>query len=461
VRASEIIVFILIIGGAFWILNLSKAIDVGIYTFLGACKKFERWRLIRFLGVNNIIIVFIMLLFSFFGAVFGMSEETIAFIIIFVPLAISMGYDSITGVAMCFIAAGIGFAGCLFNPFTLGIAQGIAKLEPYSGIEYRFIIWMVMNVVGIGYILWYANRVKKNPKRSIVYENDAYWREKGTTDIASIETKAGKSAWYTFGFISICFLIASIYIPSTVMELASFKLKLPMIPVISGLFILTGFLTIRKSGQIFILNLLFFTILMLIYGVMKEDKWDIMQIATLFFTLGLAAAFAMGIGSNKLAKEFINGAKDILSAALVVGLAAGIIVILYDGKVIDTILYSMSDSMKGSTKIGSLSAMYGIVSFFNMIITSGTAKASLLMPILSEFSDLINVSRQATVTAFHIGDGITNLITPTSGVLIGVLEVARIPFGKWVRWAWPYILIMVLIGWLLLIPTVTMNINGF
>ncbi len=186
-----------------------------------------------------------------------------------------------------------------------------------------------------------------------------------------------------------------------------------------------------------------------------------MQIATLFFTLGLAAAFAMGIGSNKLAKEFINGAKDILSAALVVGLAAGIIVILYDGKVIDTILYSMSDSMKGSTKIGSLSAMYGIVSFFNMIITSGTAKASLLMPILSEFSDLINVSRQATVTAFHIGDGITNLITPTSGVLIGVLEVARIPFGKWVRWAWPYILIMVLIGWLLLIPTVTMNINGF
>jgi uncharacterized ion transporter superfamily protein YfcC len=105
--------------------------------------------------------------------------------------------------------------------------------------------------------------------------------------------------------------------------------------------------------------------------------------------------------------------------------------------------------------------MYALVSLFNVIITSGTAKASLLMPILSEFSDLIHISRQSTVTAFHIGDGITNLITPTSGVLIGVLEMAHIPFSKWVKWAWPYILIMVLVGFLVLIPTVTMKLNGY
>jgi uncharacterized ion transporter superfamily protein YfcC len=232
-------------------------------------------------------------------------------------------------------------------------------------------------------------------------------------------------------------------------------------PVIAILFGLTGFMTIRKSMQFFVLNILLFTIIMLIYGVMKEEKWDIMRIATLFFAMGVAAAFAMGSSANILAKEFLSGAKDILSAALVVGLAAGIIVILNDGKIIDTILFSLSDGIKGNGKVGSLSAMYGLVSLFNMIITSGTAKASLLMPILSEFSDLIHISRQATVTAFHIGDGITNLITPTSGVLIGVLEVARIPFSKWVRWAWPYVLIMVIIGWLLLIPTVTMNIKGF
>jgi len=177
--------------------------------------------------------------------------------------------------------------------------------------------------------------------------------------------------------------------------------------------------------------------------------------------MGFTAAIAMGLQANTLAKEFLAGAKDIMSAALVVGLAAGIIVILNDGRIIDTMLYSLSGSLNNFGKIGSLSAMYGLVSLFNMIITSGTAKASLLMPILSEFSDLIHISRQATVTAFHIGDGITNLITPTSGVLIGVLEMARIPFQKWVTWAWKYILIMVLLGFLLLIPTVTMTLNGF
>lgn len=461
IRASEIIIFILIIGGAFWILNLSKAIDVGIYSFLGASKNLERYRIFKFLGVNNIIIVLIMLMFSFFGAVFGMSEETIAFVIIFVPMAISMGYDSIVGVCMCFIAAGIGFAGCLFNPFTLGIAQGIAKLDLYSGIEYRFLIWVVMNIVGISFVLWYANKIKKNPQKSIMYELDDHWRKKGTTNIDNIEQKSSNSTWFMFFAILTGFIVVSVIEPMTVLELASKKLSIPMLPIFAGLFALTGFITLRKSMQFFVLNLLMFTILLLIYGVMKEDKWDIMKIATLFMGMGISAAIAMGSAANTIAKEFLNGAKDIMSAALVVGLAAGIIVILNDGKITDTILNSMSTSLNNFGEIGSLSAMYGIVSIFNMIITSGTAKASLLMPILSEFSDLIHISRQATVTAFHIGDGITNLITPTSGVLIGVLEIARIPFQKWVKWALPYIIIMVILGFLLLIPTVTMDLNGF
>jgi len=461
IRGSEIIVFILIIGGAFWILNLSRAIDVGIYSFLGTSKILEKFRILKFIGVNNIVIVLIMLMFSFFGAVFGMSEETIAFVIIFVPMSISMGYDSIVGVCMCFIAAGIGFAGCLFNPFTLGIAQGIAKLELYSGIEYRLFIWVVMNIVGISFVLWYANKIKKNPKKSIMYEHDDYWRKKETTGIENIEQKSTTSTWVMFFIILIGLIVYSFIEPKSVIELAKYKLTIPVIPIFAGLFALSGFMSLKKSMQFFVLNLLMFTILLLIYGVMKQDKWDIMKIATLFLGLGISAAISMGSSGNVIAKEFLNGAKDIMSAALVVGLAAGIIVILNDGKITDTILNSLSTSLNNFGKIGSLSAMYGIVSIFNMIITSGTAKASLLMPILSEFSDLIHVSRQATVTAFHIGDGITNLITPTSGVLIGVLEVARIPYQKWVKWAFPYIIIMVILGFLLLIPTVTMELNGF
>ncbi len=129
VRSPSIIVFILILGGAFWIMNESKAIDAGILSFIRHSSTLEKYGLIRKLGIDNIIIAAIMLMFSFFGAVFGMSEETIAFVIIFVPLAISMGYDSIVGVCMCFIGAGLGFAGCMLNPFTLGIAQQISGVS--------------------------------------------------------------------------------------------------------------------------------------------------------------------------------------------------------------------------------------------------------------------------------------------------------------------------------------------
>jgi uncharacterized ion transporter superfamily protein YfcC len=177
--------------------------------------------------------------------------------------------------------------------------------------------------------------------------------------------------------------------------------------------------------------------------------------------MALVAGMAMGKDANEITRSFVAGAKDIMSAALVVGLAGGIIVILEDGKIIDTILYGISNSIEGTGKIATLSLMYVFTSAINMVITSGTAKAALIMPILRDISDMVSLSKQSTVTAFHIGDGFTNLITPTSGVLIGVLEVARIPFAKWFSWAWKLILILVILGWILLIPTVTMQINGF
>ena len=182
-RTKDIIFYILMIGGAFWIMNESKALDVAIYSFLNFTRRLEKIKLLKLIGVDNIIITLIMLCFSFFGAVIGMSEETIAFVVIFVPLAISMGYDSIVGVSMCFLGAGLGFAGALLNPFTIGIAQGLSGIQLFSGIEYRLVIWLVINVIGIGYVLRYAKKIKKNPKASPVYENDEYWRKKGAEEV--------------------------------------------------------------------------------------------------------------------------------------------------------------------------------------------------------------------------------------------------------------------------------------
>ncbi|MFW6104148.1 MAG: YfcC family protein, partial [Bacteroidota bacterium] len=160
ISKSNIIAFILMVGGAFWIMNKSRAIDVGIFSFLRFTWRLESSRFIKLLGVDNIVVVLIMLMFSLFGTVFGMSEETIAFVIIFVPLSISMGYDSIVGVSMCFVAAGLGFAGAILNPFTVGIAQGLADIPLFSGIEYSFFCWMVLNVVGMAFVLRYMKRLR-------------------------------------------------------------------------------------------------------------------------------------------------------------------------------------------------------------------------------------------------------------------------------------------------------------
>ena len=189
--------------------------------------------------------------------------------------------------------------------------------------------------------------------------------------------------------------------------------------------------------------------------------WYVMEIATIFLTMGIFSGIAMNKSPNSIVNLFLAGVKDILSAALVVGLAGGIIVILQDGKIIDTILYYVSKSMSDFGRIASVSMMYLFQTILNVIIPSGSGKAALTMPMMSQFSDLIGVSRQATVVAFQLGDGFTNMITPTSGVLIGVLGVARIPFEKWLRWVSPFMIILIILGLILLIPTVTMDLNGF
>ncbi len=459
-RQAGIIVLILMIGGGFWIMNASKSIDVGIFSFLKFTKRLEHMKFFKAMGVNNIIITLVMIMFSIFGAVFGMSEETIAFVIIVVPLAISMGYDSIVGVCMVYVAAHLGFASAVLNPFTIGIAQGIADLPLFSGLEYRIFCWFVINTFGIGWVLWYAKQVKEKPKRSLMYEIDAYWRKRGTSEVESIEYHTPKMAWFVYAFILICLVLFSSFYPQSELKIGNSSSIIPAIPVATGLFAILCIPALLKSGHYFVLNILAFTIVFLVIGVMGYG-WYLTEIATLFFAMGIFSGIAMNYNANKITKLFIEGTKDILTAALIVGLAGGILVILEDGKIIDTILHNASKSMAGLGKIGSVSVMYVIQTFINVIIPSGSAKAALTMPVMAPFSDLVNVSRQATVMAFQFGDGFTNMITPTSGVLIGALGIAKIPYDKWVKWILPFMAILILLGWLLLIPTVTMDLNGF
>jgi uncharacterized ion transporter superfamily protein YfcC len=186
-----------------------------------------------------------------------------------------------------------------------------------------------------------------------------------------------------------------------------------------------------------------------------------MEIAALFLAMGVFTGFAAGKKNSEITKLFQEGVKDIVSAALVVGFAGGIIAILNDGQIIDTVLFSLSNSLRGTGQLMAITIMYGFMSLLNLIITSGSAKAALTIPIMAQFSDIIGLTRQATIMAFQFGSGITDMIAPTSGVLIGVLGISKVPYGKWVRFIIPFVLFLAFIGWLLLIPTVTMKLNGF
>ena len=402
VDKADIIIFILMVGGAFWILNNSHAIDVGVKSFLRRIRRLSRFKLIQKLGVENIIITLVLIMFSLFGAIFGMSEETIAFVVVFIPLAIQMGYDSIVGVCMCYVAAHVGFAGAMLNPFTIGIAQGIADLPLFSGLEYRVFCWVVLTVVGIAFVLWYAHRVKVKPERSPVHKLDDYWRQR-------VESTQQSS------------------------------------------------LTIRQG---IILVILLLTIVALVVGVL-EFGWYIAEISALFLAMGIFSGIVDKQGADDIAKLFLAGCKDILSAALVVGLASGIIFILKDGHIIDTILYGLTRSLSQLGEVASLGVMYVFQTLLNIVMPSGSAKAALTMPIMAQFADLMDISRQTTVLAFQFGDGFTNMLTPTSGVLIGVLGIARIPYGTWLKWVWKFILALILLGFLLMLPTLWLDLPGF
>jgi uncharacterized ion transporter superfamily protein YfcC len=460
VDKADIIVFILIIGGAFWIMNESKAIDVAIQSFLRFSKRIEHSRIIAGLGADNLIFIIIMTMFSVFGAVFGMSEETIAFVIIFVPLAISMGYDSIVGVSLCFVAAALGFAGAILNPFTIGIAQGLSNLPLFSGIEYRMFCWVIINITGFIFILRYARSIKKNPLKSLVRDDDDYWRNRQDNSSINISYHTPRQAWAMYVFLIVVLGIFSWFYPLTQLAIGESSVSLPALPALTVFFALTGWITLRKSVHFFIIHLLLLTILVLITGVMGYG-WYIMEIATLFFAMGLATGISMQYSPNRITKLFLDGVKDIQSAALIVGLAGGIIIILNNGNIIDTLLYKLSGLISGTGKLASISMMYVVQNLVNLVMPSGSAKAALTMPMMSQFSDLIGISRQATVIAFQFGDGFTNIITPTSGVLLGVLSVAKIPYEKWFRWVLPLIIIMLVLGFLLLIPTVFMDLKGF
>ena len=396
VDAAAIIAFVILVGGAFGVIQKTGAIDSMIKSIASAHSRSSALRVM--------MIPLLMTVFALAGSIFGMSEEVIPFILIFIPLALALGYDSIVGTAIPFLGAGAGFAGAFINPFTIGIAQGIAELPPMSGMGYRIFSWVIITTTAIIFVSLYARKVKKNPQISPTFEIDEEKRK---------------------------------HFSSSDLENHSMHRHHALVLIFFGL-----------------------ALVLLVVGVLKF-KWYIPEIAALFFGAALVCGIAGNLSANEIAESFVTGTKDMMSAVLVIAFARGILIVATDGQIIDTILYSLSQQITRFHPIFAGQAMFVVQTLINFFIPSGSGQAALTMPIMAPLSDLLGVTRQTAVLAFQFGDGFSNMIIPTSGVTMAVLGMGKIPWDRWAKWLLPLEILFFIIGLLLLIPPILMKWGPF
>ncbi|MEI6285021.1 MAG: YfcC family protein [Bacillota bacterium] len=366
---GEIIGFLIITGGVFGIINRTGAINSGI---LRAVKLFA--------GKEIVIIPIFMVLFSIGGAVFGMAEETIPFVGIFVPLCLAMGYDSIVGMAIPLVGAMVGFSSAMLNPFTVGIAQSFAEIPLFSGMQYRIVLWVIFTTITIIYIMFYARRIKRNPTLSPTYRHDC---ERRLTIVA--EDKHHHN---------------------------------------------------MTIGQKLVLLTLFAAITAMVIGV-TTAAWFIPEIAGIFIAMGIFSGIFGRLSANEMANSFLHGAKDLLGACIVVGLARGILIIANDGKIIDTALYYLSEPLLKLPLLLSVNGMFLVQHLINFFVPSGTGQAALTIPIMAPLGDILGISRQTTVLIYQFGNGFVDMLWPTSAPLVGALGMAKLDWGVWAKWIIP------------------------
>ncbi|MFA9423249.1 MAG: YfcC family protein [Sedimentibacter sp.] len=390
--AQSIVFFIFIVGGAFNIVNQTGAIEAGISKVAISLR-----------GKEKLLIPIIVILFSLGGATIGMAEEAIVFVPIGIALSRALGYDAIVGMAIVALGAAAGFTAGFMNPFTVGVAQTIAELPMFSGIALRLVVWVCTLVLVILYINRYANKVKADPTKSIVYELEQ--QEKHTAiDLENV-------------------------------------------------------LQMTKK-HVLVLWVFLIGIAILIFGVFKFG-WYITEIAAIFLAIGIFGGLAGGMSLDDIAKHFIAGARDMTTGALVVGLARGLLVIMEGSMIIDTVVFGMASAVSSLPKAVSAVGMLLIQTVLNFFIPSGSGQAATTMPIMAPLSEVLGLTKQTAVLAYQFGDGISNSIIPTSGVLLANLSVAKIKYEDWVKFVAPLMVLWTLLAAVFMVIAVAINYGPF
>lgn len=363
--AADIIFFVFIVGGVIGVLRATGAIDA----LIGAS--------IQRLGNRPVVLVAGMVtLLAVGSSTIGMAEEYMPFIPVLVTMCLALRMDAVVAMGIIYVGAGIGYGCAAYNPFTIGVAQGIAELELGSGHVYRWVFLAACLPVAVHHILRYARRVQADPGASLVQDID-----------------------YTSGY----------EMPADVRLTGRRALVLVVGVVAIGLFV---------------------------YG-SNAYGWYFTELAALFMGMALVCGVVAPLSPNRIAREFCSGAAEMTTTALLIGFARTIEVVLTDASVIDTVVHGAAQPLQQMGAEGAALGMLGVQSLCNFFIPSGSGQAYVTMPIMTPLADLTGVSRQAAVLAYQIGDGFTNMLVPTNALLMGMLGLARVPFQRWLRFVLP------------------------
>ena len=323
------------------------------------------------------IIPIFMFIVGIASSTIGLMEEWFPFVPVFAGIAVAMGFDAIVGMAIVAFGAAMGYSGAMMNPFTVGVAQGIAEVAPMSGMGYRFFCHMALLVVGSALTIRYALKIQADPSKSLVYGE--------TEHITMSEDDVQNSP---FGI----------------------REKLVLLILLGG-------------------------IIAIVYGC-KVYGWYFAELSAVFVIMGILSAIVMGWGPNKIGELYSKGFTDIAMACMMIGLARGILMVLQAGNIIDTVVYYFSLPLAAFPSWFCGVAMLAMQTLLNFLIPSGSGQAATSMPIMAPLSDLLGVSRDTAVLAFQFGDGLSNVLWPTAfpAVMAGL---AGIKVEKWWKFAIP------------------------
>ncbi|SMG28708.1 YfcC family protein [Dethiosulfovibrio salsuginis] len=369
-QAGSIVFFIFIVFSSIYVVMSTGAIDATIAWMVRKTRAKP--------SSANTTFAVLMAVFMLWGSTGTLSyEQMVAFVPIFASLALALGYDPVVGLAVSFVAVGIGFASATVNPFTIGVAQTISELPLFSGLAYRLLILAVMGSISIAWTLRYARIIKADPSKSVVSDIDF-------GELAFDESKVELRFTHTHKVVLSIFMVSVL---------------------IAG------------------------------FGLIKLG-WYINQLAGLFLIMGILVGLADRKSPSKIAEIFVDGMSKGVLSAMVVGVARGILVVLSEGKIVDSIIHGMANLLGQGSAFMSSVGMLLFQTVMNFLIPSGSGQAATTMPIMAPLSDLVGVNRQVAVLAFQFGDGFSNLLWPTGFILIGCI-LAKVPLNRYFRWFLP------------------------